>query len=148
MDWKKRIKDIVNNNKWVKNDTGLWKVQCAKLFEDNNTLRLILVTDELEGPVSAHVEKIIITNNKDLILFYDERFNSILKEEDYDKFSKIVNREQWDALFTGEATKNLVAMNVVGSEEGFYVEPHEAINQFVDNYDEKLSEELDKQFNL
>lgn len=92
MDWKKRIKDIIDNNKWVKNDTGVWKVQCAKLFEDNNTLRLILVTDELEGPVSTQVEKIIVTNNEDLVLFYDERFNSILKEEDYDKFSKVVDK--------------------------------------------------------
>ncbi|GAB6149971.1 hypothetical protein [Clostridium novyi] len=148
MDWKKRIKDIIDNNKWVKNDTGVWKVQCAKLFEDDNTLRLILVTDELEGPVSTQVEKIIVTNNEDLVLFYDERFNSILKEEDYDKFSKLVDKEQWDALFTGEATKNLVDMDVVGSEDGFYVEPHEGISRFKDNYNESLSEELDKYFNV
>lgn len=148
MDWKKRIKDIIDNNKWVKNDTGLWKVQCSKLFQDNNTLGLILVTDELEGPILAEVEKIIVTNNEDLVIFYDKIFNSVLKEEDYDKFCKIIDKKQWDALFTGEATKNLVDMDVVISENGFYVESHESINQFTGNYNKSLSEELQKYFNV
>lgn len=148
MNWDNKIEDIITNDKWIKNDTGLWKVQCSKLFKDEDRLKLLLVTDELDGPACAKVEKIVVTNNNDLILFYDDRFDSILKEDEYDKFSKVVNKKEWDTLFTGKATEELVKMNVTSEEKGFYVEPHESVSDFINSYDEKISDELAQHFNL
>ncbi|KMJ93104.1 hypothetical protein CBCST_22440, partial [Clostridium botulinum C str. Stockholm] len=62
MNWDNKIEDIIRNDKWIKNDTGLWKVQCSKLFKDEERLKLLLVTDELDGPACAKVEKIVVTN--------------------------------------------------------------------------------------
>ncbi|KYH29041.1 MULTISPECIES: hypothetical protein [Clostridium] len=149
MDWNKKIEDIINNKKWIKNDTGLWKIQCCKLFKDNGELMLFIVTDELNGPAVARVEKVVVTNNSsELVMFYDNEYDAVLEEDEYEHYSEFLTREEWDVLFSGNAAKELFEMDMLSEEEGFYVEPHEGIERFMNNYDKEISEEIAGYFNL
>ncbi|QGU95622.1 hypothetical protein GOM49_11475 [Clostridium bovifaecis] len=149
MDWNNKIENILNNKKWIKNDTGLWKIQCCKLFKDNEELMLFIVTDELNGPAVTKVEKVVITNNNnELVMFYDNQYDIVLEEGEYEHYSEFLTVREWDALFSGNAVKELLEMDMVSEEEGFYVEPHEGIERFMNNYDERASEEIAEHFNL
>lgn len=149
MNWNKKVESIIENGMWIKNDTGLWKVQCCKLIRDKEELMLLIVTDELDGPALVRVEKIVVTNNdNELVVFYDGEYKVTLDEEEYENYSEVLTREEWDALFSGNATKQLLEMDVVTEQEGFYVESHEGMSRFVDNYDERASEEIAEYFNL
>lgn len=149
MEWNKKIEDIIKGKKWMRNDSGLWKVQCCKLFRDNEELMILIVADELEGPACARIEKIaVVNNNTELIVFYDNEYDVMLEEDEYENFSEVVSRKEWDVLFEGNATKELIDMGMTLEEEGVYVEPHESVDRFMKNYDEKTSEEIAEHFHL
>lgn len=147
MDWNSKIENIIQNKKWIKNDTGLWKVQCCKLVRDKEELMVFIVTDELDGPAYARVEKMVITNNE-LVVFYDGEYGAPLEENEYENFSDLLTQREWKALFSGNAVSELLDMDIVTEEEGFYIESHEGINRFINNFDEKASEEIAEHFNL
>lgn len=149
MDWNREIEDIIENKRWIKNDTGLWKVQCCKLVRDKEELMVFIVTDELDGPAYARVEKIVVTNNNnELVVFYDGEYGAPLEENEYENFSDLITQQEWKALFSGNAVSELINMNLVTEEEGFYIESYEGINKFINNFDEKASEEIAEHFNL
>ncbi|MEA4825808.1 MAG: hypothetical protein VB130_04135 [Clostridium sp.] len=147
MDWNSKIENIIQNKKWIKNDTGLWKVQCCKLVRDKEELMVFIVTDELDGPAYARVEKMVITNNE-LVVFYDGEYGAPLEENEYENFSDLLTQREWRVLFSGNAVSELLDMDIVTEEEGFYIESHEGINRFINNFDEKASEEIAEHFNL
>lgn len=147
MDWNSKIENIIQNKKWIKNDTGLWKVQCCKLVRDKEELMVFIVTDELDGPAYARVEKMVITNNE-LVIFYDGEYGAPLEENEYENFSDLLTQREWRVLFSGNAVSELLDMDIVTEEEGFYIESHEGINRFINNFDEKASEEIAEHFNL
>ncbi|MGY0375038.1 hypothetical protein [Clostridium sp. JNZ J1-5] len=147
MDWNSKIENIIQNKKWIKNDTGLWKVQCCKLVRDKEELMVFIVTDELDGPAYARVEKMVITNNE-LVVFYDGEYGAPLEENEYENFSDLLTQREWKALFSGNAASELLDMDIVTEEEGFYIESHEGVNRFINNFDEKASEEIAEHFNL
>lgn len=149
MDWNSKIESIIKNKKWIKNDTGLWKVQCCKLVRDKEELMVFIVTDELDGPAISRVEKIVVTNNNnELVVFYDGEFDTTLDEEDYDSYSEFFTLKEWSALFSGNAAKELLEMDIVTDEEGFYIESHEGMSRFIGNFDENASEEIAEYFKL
>ena len=128
MNWSQKVENIINNKKWIKNDTGLWKVQCCKLVRDDEDLMVFIVSDELNGPLYTRVEKIsVINKNSELVVFYDGQYGAVLEESEYDTYSEFVNESEWQALFSGNATTELLKMNMVTDEEGFYIESHEGI---------------------
>lgn len=151
MNIKEHIKEILENKRWIKNDTGLWKIQCCKLFEEKERLMLLIVTDELNGPSVARVNKIGVLNEDEIVLFYDNEYNSVLEENEYESYSKILTKEEWDILFSGEAAKKLYNINIISDTSGFYVEPHVNMEKFIyecKDYNEKESIEVSKYFNI
>lgn len=149
MDWNSKIESIIKNKKWIKNDTGLWKVQCCKLVRDKEELMVFIVTDELDGPAISRVEKIVVTNNNnELVVFYDGEFDTTLDEEDYDSYSEFFTLKEWGVLFNGNAAKELLEMDMITDEEGFYIESHEGMSRFIGNFDENASEEITEYFKL
>lgn len=149
MDWNSKIENIIKNKKWIKNDTGLWKVQCCKLVRDKEELMVFIVTDELDGPAISRVEKIVVTNNNnELVVFYDGEFDTTLDEEDYDSYSEFFTLKEWGVLFNGNAAKELLEMDMITDEEGFYIESHEGMSRFIGNFDENASEEITEYFKL
>lgn len=149
MDWSQKVENIISNKRWIKNDTGLWKVQCCKLVRDVEDLMVFIVSDELDGPLYTRVEKIsVINNNSELVVFYDGQYGSVLEESEYNAYSEFVTEKEWQALFSGNATAELLKMNMVTDEEGFYIESHEGMERFISDFDEQASEELAEHFNL
>ncbi|GEM_PF-1551645 len=149
MNWSKKVENIISNKKWVKNDTGLWKVQCCKLVKEEEDLGVFIVSDELDGPLYTRVEKIsVINKNSELVVFYDGQYGSVLDESEYDTYSGLVTENEWKALFSGNATTELIKMNMVTDEEGFYIESHEGMERFINDFDEQASEEIAEHFHL
>lgn len=147
MDWNAKVKDIIKKGKWAKNSITLGRVQCGKLVEDNEKLMLFIVSDILEKPLYTKVEKVLVADNQ-IVVFYDGEYGSLLEEEEYDKFSAFLKREEWDVLFGGNTVDRLYKMNMLFEEEGFYIEAHETMEDFLGRYDKDASKEICKEYNL
>lgn len=147
MDWNEKIEEIIKSGKWIKNDIGMARIQCSKLIKDNEELGLFISSDVYNEPVYARVERIVVANNE-VIIFYDNEYESVLEEKEYEDYSDLFSIDEWNALFGGETVEKLKEMNLISEKEGFYVETHESIESYINHYDEIISEDICEHFNL
>ncbi|MDP4143744.1 MAG: hypothetical protein Q8936_04580 [Bacillota bacterium] len=149
MDWNQRLQDIISRKKWVKNDIGKSRVQCVKLINDNNILMIIIVSDTLDHPVIARVEKVLIID-KQLVLFYDGEYCENIDKDEYARYADFLTNEEWKIIFGGDDVINMLRLNkMISEEEGFYAELHQTIEQFMERgYDKESSESLNKELHL
>lgn len=147
MDNIKRLEDIINAKKWIRNDIGMGKIQCSKLVNIKDELILIISSDVNEKPVWARVEKILIAN-REIILFYDGEYCEELEQNQYEEYSNFIEENEWKTLFEVGNVSKLVENNMVSSNDGFYVEAHENIKNFEDEFDKEESTKLNEHFNI
>lgn len=147
MDNIKRLEDIINRKKWIRNDIGMGKIQCSKLINIKDELLLIISSDVNEKPVWARVEKILVANGE-IILFYDGEYCEELDQEEYVEYSSFIEENEWRTLFEEGNVSKLVKSNMVSSDDGFYVEAHENIKNYEDQFDEEESTKLNEHFNI
>lgn len=142
------IEGMIKDRKYVRNDIGMGRVQYARLFTMENELFIIIISNELEGPFVTRVEKIIIVNGE-IIVFYDGEYGDILNKEEKNELKHIINNEEWDAIFSDDTGKALEKIGIILTDEGFYAEMHDTIEDYLDEgYEEEVSEEICKHFSL
>lgn len=142
------IKNLINSKKWVRNDMGLGKVQFLKLILVKEKLMLLLISNEIKGPLYAKVENIGVINEQ-ITIFYDGEYCELLKEKEYESFKENVTEEEWRVLFHSDVTKDLYELGLVEEEKGFTAQIHENIDTFMEtNVDIKASDDICKQYGL
>lgn len=147
MEWNEKVQNIIKDKKWSKNSIRLGRVQCGKLMEEKGELGLVITSDVLTKPLYGRVEKMVVADNE-IIVFYDDNYASILGEEEYDKFSNYFSKEEWQSLFGGDTIEYLEKMNLIEEREGFYLETHETVEQYLGKSDENATKDLCSKFNL
>lgn len=143
-----KIEHIINNNKWIKNDIGMGRVQCVKLVKDSKELLVIIVSNTLSTPISCRVEKIIISNGE-IIVFYDGQYIQRVEKGEYNRYRNFLNENEWNVIFRHDPIKQLYENRMIGEEEKFYAEMHETLERYMERgYDTEASEFLCKKYNL
>lgn len=148
MNYINTIEGMTRNGKYVRNDIGMGRVQYARLFAVEKELFIIIISNELEGPILTRVEKIIIVNGE-IIVFYDGEYGVVIEKEERDEYKNIIADKEWEAVFSDDTGKALEAIGAVSTDEGFYAEMHDTIEDYIDEgYEEEISEDICKHFNL
>lgn len=148
MDAQLLIEKIIDEGKWVKNDIGMWKIQCAKLVRDKGDLLLILVSDKAGLPVSCRVESALIVH-EELILFYDKEYSEKVEKNEQHRYKELLTEKEWNIVFEEKVTEKLIKNNMVSEKLGFYAEPHETMKQYLQNdYDLEVSNKICERYNL
>ncbi|OFH99449.1 hypothetical protein CLOACE_22390 [Clostridium acetireducens DSM 10703] len=144
-----KLKDLINEGKWVRNDIGMFRIQYGKLLNVKEKLKLIIVSNSLEEPIYTSVEKILISGNDEAILFYDGQYPIRLHRNDYKEYDKYIDKSEWELLFGEDAGTRLERKDLVNKKEGFYVQPHINLeNCMMSDYDEEETERVNRYFNL
>lgn len=148
MDYINIIEGIIKSRRYVRNDIGMGRVQYARLFSLKNELFIIIISNELEGPLITRVERIIIINGE-IIVFYDGEYGNIIEKEEKDELKHIIDNEEWNAIFSDDIEKTLEETDLVSTAEGFYAEMHDTIEDYMDEgFEEEISDEICKHFRL
>lgn len=147
MDNIKRLDYIIKEKKWIRNDIGMGKIQCSKLINLKGELILIISSEVNEKPVWARVEKILVVNGE-IILFYDGEYCVELEHQEYEEYKEFVEEDEWNCLFEEGNVSKLIEKDLISSNDGFYVEAHENINNYEEEYDDDESNRLNEHFNI
>lgn len=148
MDYSKIIEDVIKENKWVRNNIGMEKIQCIKLVKENENLMVIIVADKLAFPICSLVKKIMVDDGE-IILFYDGQYYERVEEGEYNRYKNYLDKEEWNIILGDDPAENLFRKNRVGNREGFYVQLHETVKEFINGkYDKKYTDELNHIYNL
>ncbi|PJI07354.1 MULTISPECIES: hypothetical protein [Clostridium] len=148
MDYSEVIEDIIKENKWVRNNIGMEKIQCTKLVKENEKLMVIIVSDKWAFPVCSLVKKIMVDDGE-IILFYDGEYYERVEEGEYDRYKKYLDREEWNIILGDDPAENLFKKNRVSDRQGFYVQLHETVKDFINGkYDKKDTDELNNIYKI
>jgi len=150
MNKKDLINNIIESNKWVKNDIAMGRVQCSKLIRTNSEpeLMVVITSNLLKKPILSNIEQILVVKDE-LILFYDGQFSTELDIKEYDKYKENFSKEEWEILFEQDSSDNLLKNGYILKGEGYYLEIHETMEKFMRRgVDKKESDEVEKEFNL
>lgn len=147
MDSIKRLEKIIKDKQWIQNDIGMGRIQCAKACIINDELILIICSNISDTPAWARIEKILVQNDE-IILFYDGEYCEKIPYDDYEEYSEFINPEEWSLIFGENVADNLKENNLVSQEDGFYIDVHQNIESYKEEYDEEESEKLNSRFNL
>lgn len=143
-----KIEKIINNNKWIKNDIGMGRVQCVKLVKDSKELLVIIVSNTLSTPISCRIEKIIIAH-EEIVVFYDGEYIQRVEKDEYNRYRNFLNENEWNVIFRNDPVKQLYENHMISEEKGFYAEMHETLEKYMESgYDAEASEFLCKKYNL
>lgn len=142
-----RIKKIIDEKKWIKNDIGMGRIQCSKAILVNGELLLIICSEVNHKPVWARVEKILVSNDE-IILFYDGEYCEELELDEFEEYKNYIGRDEWSILFEDENTKRLEELDLISGSDGFYVDVHENIDNYEGEFDEEESEKINSDFDL
>ncbi|MCR3761897.1 hypothetical protein [Clostridium felsineum] len=148
MDYLKTIEEIIRENKWIRNDIGMGKIQCTKIVKENEKLMAIIVSNKLETPISSFIRKIIVLDGE-IILFYDGEYYEKVEEGEYNRYKDYFSADEWKIIMGNNKTQELVQRDKVSKREGIYVEIHETAKEYINsNYDEKQTNELNNMYKL
>ncbi|MDT8719089.1 hypothetical protein IAI10_20785 [Clostridium sp. 19966] len=142
-----RLKKIIKDKKWIQNDIGMGRIQCAKLCRINDDLVLIISSNISNTPTWARVEKMLYVN-EEIVVFYDGEYCEKIPYDDYDEYSEYLDREEWNFIFDEDAANNLKDNDLVSKEDGFYIDIHQNIECYNGQYDEEESDKLNEAYNL
>ena len=147
---KDTLDKIIKNNKWVKNDIAMGRIQCSKLVRTNGEPQLlaIITSNELKTPVATYIEEIIVTNNQ-LILFYDGQYLTTIEKADYEEYKNYLSTEEWEIVFSKKPSDELVNRGMIADGQGYLLEVHETMEEFMRRgYLEELSNEIQQMYHL
>lgn len=143
-----RIEEFINKGKWIKNDIGMGRIQCAKLVKDIKELMVIIVSNTMDTPVSCRVEKIIVIHGE-ILFFYDGQYVQRVEREERNRYKNFLNEEEWNIIFKDNPIENLDKKNMISKEDRFYVEIHESLETYMHNdYDVEASKFICEKYNL
>lgn len=148
MDMEIKIDELISNGKWIKNDIGMGRVQCSKMVKDAKELLILIVSDTLDTPICSMVEKILVVSNE-IIIFYDGQYVQKVEKSEYERYKQFLDHEEWKIIFNKGVIKELIKNKMISEDQGFYVEMHETLEQYMKNgYDKKSSDTICNKYHL
>ncbi|MFD3156029.1 hypothetical protein ACFIJ5_04060 [Haloimpatiens sp. FM7330] len=141
--WIEKIEDIISSRRWVKNNISMGRIQCSKLLKEKDKLNLVIVSDSLDKPLYAMVQKIII-NNGEIIMCFDGEYPLNINKDQYDEFKDYFTVDEWDNIFNNKnITEYLIKDNLINNKEGYLFVVHQNAELYIkDGFDKEATEEL------
>lgn len=153
MNYIKKLEGLIEEGKYIRNDIGMGRVQHVKPIMMNERLMIIMVSPELEGPIAARIEEIIVLNDE-IIVFYDGEFENALSQDEYEDYKENISSDEWNIIFNTDAGEKLEDADLTSRNEGFYAEMHDTIEDYInedyinEDYDKTQSEAISRHFDL
>ena len=147
MDAVKRIEKIIVEKKWVRNDIGMGRTQCSKLMNIGDELILIIASATTNRPIWARVEKILYENSN-LTIFYDGQYCEELNISEYEEYKEYINSYEWNAIFQDNSHLRLDNMKLISTDDGFYIDVHDNLDNYKEEYDIEYSKKINNHFSL
>lgn len=141
----KRLENIIQDKKWVRNDIGMVRIQCGKLIRNKEDLILIIAPVMPPEPILARVKKILLVNNE-LKVFYDGENCEKLNINEFQQYKNFLTEDEWNAIYDNDVIIKLESMDMISKRETFDMDVYENIFNYKSDRNRKENKILSKYF--